>query len=242
MGGLARLVSGSAGVGGARRRARQFWSPAYPAFGLLFCPHPPAPLPGGKGETLGYFMQGAPPLASPAFNPLRHLLALPLWCPAGRLNPGGTCSPCPGGEDHLKRRSSSPPVPPLLGCRHCPEKSVSYRFCGEIRVQPPAGTVAAGSVSAARVQPPGACSAGSVSAAGGLMPGCRGRSPRRNKLKVPPSPWGKGVGGMGARNQAKGRSDGRQRRQAPPCRHHSGRDSQCRRGSAPRRIPRRQEL
>ena len=37
----------------------------------------------------------------------------------GVLNPGGTCFPCPGGEDHLKRRSSSPPVPPLLGCRHC---------------------------------------------------------------------------------------------------------------------------
>ena len=36
----------------------------------------------------------------------------------GGLNPSGTCSPCPGGEDHLKRRSSSPPVPPLLGCRH----------------------------------------------------------------------------------------------------------------------------
>ncbi len=36
------------------------------------------------------------------------------------LNPGGTGYPCPGGEDHLKRRSSSPPVPPLLGCRHCP--------------------------------------------------------------------------------------------------------------------------
>ena len=39
---------------------------------------------------------------------------------AGGQNPSGTGSPCPGGEDHLKRRSSSPPVPPLLGCRHCP--------------------------------------------------------------------------------------------------------------------------
>ena len=38
---------------------------------------------------------------------------------AGELAPCGTGSPCPGGEDHLKRRSSSPPVPPLLGCRHC---------------------------------------------------------------------------------------------------------------------------
>ena len=43
-----------------------------------------------------------------------------------RQAPGGTCSPCPGGEDHLKRRRRlrrivpSPPGPPLLGCRHCP--------------------------------------------------------------------------------------------------------------------------
>ena len=41
------------------------------------------------------------------------------------LKPGGTGSLCPGGEDHLKRRRRlrrivpSPPVPPLLGCRHC---------------------------------------------------------------------------------------------------------------------------
>ena len=121
---------------GVRRGAWRFWSPACPAFSLLSFPHPPAPLPGGKGENHGYFMQGASPLASPGLNPrgtgspcqsctrrgafpLRHLLSLPLWCPQGGLNPGGTGSPCPGGEDHLKRRSSSPPVPPLLGCRHC---------------------------------------------------------------------------------------------------------------------------
>ena len=47
--------------------------------------------------------------------------------------PGGTCSPCPGGEDHLKRRSSSPPVPPLLGCRHCPKKSISCHSGGKPR-------------------------------------------------------------------------------------------------------------
>ena len=45
------------------------WLPAKPPFSLLFCAHPPNPLPGGKGEILGYFMQGASPLASPGRNP-----------------------------------------------------------------------------------------------------------------------------------------------------------------------------
>ena len=45
--------------------------------------------------------------------------------PTGGLNPAGTCYPCPGGEDHLKRRSSSPPVPPLLGCRRFSQESAS---------------------------------------------------------------------------------------------------------------------
>ena len=35
---------------------------------FLFCPLSPYPLPGGKGEILGYFMQGASPLASPGLN------------------------------------------------------------------------------------------------------------------------------------------------------------------------------
>ncbi len=47
-----------------------FWSPAYPAFSLLFCPLSPLPpSPAGKGEIQGYFMQGAQPLASPGQNP-----------------------------------------------------------------------------------------------------------------------------------------------------------------------------
>ena len=62
-------------------------SPANPAFSFVLAPLPrrgrisPRPAlaerssPAGKGETLGYFMQGAPPLASP------------------RLHPGGTYSP-----------------------------------------------------------------------------------------------------------------------------------------------------
>ena len=117
-------VAGSAGVSDTRRGACllcrlptlplwcprgacRFRSPVNPAFSLLFRPYPPSPLPGGKGVDYRLFLQGASPLASLG------------------LNPGGTGYPRPGGEDHLKRRRRlrrivpSPPVPPLLGCRHC---------------------------------------------------------------------------------------------------------------------------
>ena len=62
--------------------------PAYPAVSLLPCPHPPARarralFPGGKGETLGYFMQGASPLASPGLDGARHGLNLRSRHPAG---------------------------------------------------------------------------------------------------------------------------------------------------------------
>ena len=138
---LGRQVGGLPGWSPADRAIPEstgglpFGLPAAPDFSLLFCPHPPDPLPGGKGETKvisckglrplhpraepsaarekrgepyarqgaclscrlptltlacffapippppsrreggaqGYFMQGAPPLASPALDRLRHL-------------------------------------------------------------------------------------------------------------------------------------------------------------------------
>ena len=44
-------------------------SPVYLAFSVLPCPHPPNPLPNGKGEIFCFLMQGASPLASPGLNP-----------------------------------------------------------------------------------------------------------------------------------------------------------------------------
>ena len=70
---------------GARRGGMPGWSPADLSFRLLFCPHPPVPLPGGKGENQGYFMQGASPLASPALNRLRHLQTLTFRYPGASL-------------------------------------------------------------------------------------------------------------------------------------------------------------
>ena len=108
------------------------------------------------------------------------------------MNPSGTCSPCPGGEDHLKRRSSSPPVPPLLGWRHCSPKPhlnshapSGYRNAtprpSRKGQSPSPGTRLAGSASAARVQ----------------SRGCKGRSPLHEKTLVSPFPPGRGSGGWG---------------------------------------------
>ena len=58
-------------------------SPAYPTFSLLFCPHPPDPLPGGKGRIYSFLMQGASPLASPRLSRKRHGLNLRDKCPEG---------------------------------------------------------------------------------------------------------------------------------------------------------------
>ena len=65
--------------------------PAAPAFSLPFCPHPPDPLPAGKGEIFGFLMQGAPPLAFPGLNPDGTGSIGGLAPPAPlRLSPGGT--------------------------------------------------------------------------------------------------------------------------------------------------------
>ena len=57
---------------------------SFPAVSMISCPHPPAPLPGGKG-AFSFHMQGASPLASPRPSRKRHGLHLRCGCPAGGL-------------------------------------------------------------------------------------------------------------------------------------------------------------
>ena len=74
----------------------------------FFAPIPPAPFPSGEGGAQGYFMQGAPPLASPGLNPARHLHDQRfLFVYGGQCRQprrGGT-----GGEELRRLRWSSPP-------------------------------------------------------------------------------------------------------------------------------------
>ena len=153
-------------------------------------------------------MLGGVPCAAPA----RPAVHVPDGGQGGGCSPCGTCYSCPGGEDHLKRRSSSPPVPPLLGCRHFPWKGGSFGFASH-----------------RRLFAWGARMAETVSAANGLMQGCRGRSPRRNKLIVSPFPTGEGGrGDRGQESKPKAGLAGEEKGK-PPC--------GCRNGKVGRRPP-----
>ena len=70
------------------------WSPADLAFSLLFCPHPPDPLPSGKGEIFVLFCRGLAPPAPLLLNPGGAGYFLPRQCFFAPIPP----TPFPRGE------------------------------------------------------------------------------------------------------------------------------------------------
>ena len=227
-GGACPSLAGSAGVGGARRGCLPGWSPAdlavavpagglpslppaTPAFSLIFCPHPPAPpSPPGKGEILVFLMQGASPLASPGLDGTRHWLNPAFggaWrgaCPSlvGSASVGGALrGACPLCRlPLLPLACFSAPIPPT------PFPAGRGRFwfflCKGLRPLHPRGWMGRGTGSTCVWRcPAGGCLEGSVSAVGGSVSGCRGRSPRRNKLWGSPFPGGEGGWGDGGKRQ-----------------------------------------
>ena len=178
-----------------------FFVACQPCLWLYFFPPSPCPpSPPGKGDIKVIFMQGASPLASPRPSRKRHRLNLRCGCPKGGLpgrSPGRrvlavpkgwlarlvACQPCLWL--YFFPPSPCPPSPPGKGDIKVifmqgasplasPRAEPMVRRITERKRFPASG--------AARVQPPGTCMARLVSAASGLMPGCRGRSPRQNKL------------------------------------------------------------
>ena len=190
-------------------------------------------------------MQGASPLASPGLDGARHGLNLRSRRPAGGVPPalaarpavavpdgGSPClspadpaisllcfplSPCPlprrgRGDFSFLMQGASPLASPGWVGRG------TGIACGKPVLSASNGALAPAGAAGTRVvksPPPVHLYAGSVSAVGGSVQGCRGRSPRQNKLWAPPLPAGKGGGGMGAEKQANREAGRRQAKQSP---------------------------
>ena len=125
--------------------------PAYPAFSLLCCPHPPSPLPRlGRGRLKVYFAGGFAP-GTPALNRLRHLQTLPEQVYGGGLTFFAACLPClwftflppipptpfPGGEGgeyyFISPGATAPGTPALNRLRHLqllPSRHPAQGACG----------------------------------------------------------------------------------------------------------------
>ena len=106
------------------------------------------------------------------------------------------------------------------------ETKLKAGLAGEEKGKPPCGCrdgkVSRRPTGHAPPPPPGTWTAETVSAASGLTPGCRGRSPRRNKVKISPFPGGEGGQGDGGKKSM------------------IWQEKQARQGTAPLRVPGRQ--
>ena len=166
---MCRAVAGSACRWGARRGAcpagrrltvpfrnpqgggLPFGLPAAPDFSLLFCPpspkgkdRPPAPFPSGEGGDQGYFMQGAPPLASPGAEPGRHWERGQTTRPAGGLHSLSPVCPdfsllfCPHPPDPLPGGKGEPKVISCKGLRPLHPRAEPGRHWGRGQTTRPA--------------------------------------------------------------------------------------------------------
>ena len=189
LGGLVRLVAGRPCRCGVRRGAWRFWSPPYPAVSFISCPlSPQPPSPVGKGELFTLFRRGLRP-RHPCIRPFAALIVPAMRAPRARslrfaAKPTGSGSlwAVPSAKERGDR-----------GRWNYPSQATA---AFEMVLSPGAGIASAAQ---GQAPPLSTTAAGRASAAGGLMQGCRGRSPRRNKLLVSPFPGGEGGRGDGGK-------------------------------------------
>ena len=189
------------------------------------------------GETQSLFRRGLHP-RHPCTKPFAALACLclsdtprggvppaALARPAGAV-PGGRCAPAALARPAPGERTISNAEVPL------PRSPLSLAAGTAHREPLPVGFAAN-----RRLLARGARMAEAVSAANGLMQGCRGRSPRRNKVKISPFPPGRGAGGMGARNKANGRVGRRPKTPSPPADTTAARSAGDQPDKPPQRAP-----
>ena len=143
------------------------------------------------------------------------VVGLPKRCPRDGVPLTALARPAPGERTISNAEVPLPRSPLSLATGTAHRKACSIGFAPKRRLPAALGN----------------CLAGTISAVDGSVQGCRGRSPRRNKLKVSPFPPGRGAGGWGKEIKPKARLAGDQPGK-PSAGYHSGRDSQCRRGTA----------
>ena len=171
-------------------------SPAYPAFRLISFPHPPDPLPlRGRGRLKVILCKGLRPLHPRGLNP--GGTGYPCRC--GRLNggqfpPAALVRPAPGERTisnaavALATDSSISPGPPLsLAAGFAHREPSPFVFAENRRFSPPAWYLL-GRFCKCRLR----FSRGDA----------RGEAPCIENKKSPPSPPGKGAGGIGGRKES----------------------------------------
>ena len=134
-------------------------------------------------------------------------------CPTEGVPPTALARPAPGERTISNAEVPLPRSPLSLATGTAHRKACSIGFAPKRRLPAALGT----------------CLAGTISAVGGSVQGCRGRSPRRNKLWDSPFPPGRGAGGWGKEIKPKARlagdKDGKPpfgHRQHPPPRRPAG--------------------
>ena len=229
-GGCPRVGGDCSGVAGALRGACLVCRLLTLPLVFDFCPlSPQPPSPAGKGETQSLFRRGLRP-RHPCTEPLAALTD-PARTGTRRHHSQGTdsCRFC--GEPWVQPRGCKGRSPLHKKTKNLPlplrgrgaggwgqQSKLKAGAAGDKQGKPPLRIPERqGQPMTSRASPPPARDTRPCSGAARVQPrGCKGRSPLHKKTKNLPLPAGKGVGGMGARKQAKGSVGRRQARQATP--------------------------